>query len=421
MGWTRICLLLLLGTYTLARKHFRRFVYDYEAETFNGVPGATDNKSGPKISCQVELDVPQTCSFILRTPKCSLSEIFAVDDDGNALYRPAAGNQAFKAAMAKNPLKITVEGHTDVKLFPEEDEALNILNIKRGIMSSLLVPDTDKECESGPTMYGICTTDFTVNARGDIATDVTISRDLSSCDGFSAHKQASSPLALLSGMQYPLSKMISSHQTCNYKFDNQKKHMTSGTCTEKHIFLPLSHKNEYGISTLVKQTVTLRETTKINDRIFDHNEALLRFLPMDHVDDKSPKQSKDAAMTAMQQLKTLSQTSNGEQRASLFHKLVSELRGLKADILGSAALEMMDISGSLTMQALVQCGTPECTSAMLRVLGTFDKSALEVDMAVHALALMPNPSRLMVKDILAMAQNRKSKPIMYALSHVVRR
>ncbi|XP_051908802.1 apolipoprotein B-100-like isoform X2 [Hippocampus zosterae] len=441
MGWTRICLLLLLGTYTLAQqdvgrvdeqsptcflakrlRHFRRFVYDYEAETFNGVPGSTDNKSGPKISCQVELDVPQTCSFILRTPNCSLSEIFAVDDDGNALYRPAAGNQAFKASMAKNPLKITLEGHTDVKLFPEEDEALNILNIKRGIMSSLLVPVMEEERNKKmPTVYGICTTDFTVNARGDIATDVTISRDLSSCDGFSAHKQASSPLALLAGMQYPLSKMIGSHQTCNYKFDNQKKHMTSGTCTEKHIFLPLSHKNEYGISTLVKQTVTLRETTKINDRIFDHNEALLRFLPMDHVDDKSPKQSKDAAMTAMQQLKTLSQTSNGERRASLFHKLVSELRGLKADILGSAAVEMMDISDSVTMQALVQCGTPECSGAMLRVLGTFDKSALEVDMAVYALALMPNPSRFMVKDLLAMAQNRKSKPIMYALSHVVRR
>lgn len=34
-------------------KNFRRFVYNYEAETLNGVNGATDNKSGPKISCQV--------------------------------------------------------------------------------------------------------------------------------------------------------------------------------------------------------------------------------------------------------------------------------------------------------------------------------------------------------------------------------
>ncbi|XP_037101237.1 apolipoprotein B-100-like isoform X1 [Syngnathus acus] len=441
MGRTRICLLLLLGTCALAQqdggsvdeqpptcllakrfRNFRRFVYDYEAETFNGVPGATDNKSGPKVSCQVELEVPQTCSFILRTTKCSLSEIFAVDENGNALYRPAAGNQVFKAAMAKNPLKITVERHTDVKIFPEEDEPVNILNIKRGIVSSLLVPVMEEEKNNKmPTVYGICSTDFTVNARGDIATDVTVSRDLSRCDGFSAHKQATSPLALISGMHYPLSKMISSHQTCNYKFDNQKKHMTGGTCTEKHLFLPLSHQNEYGISTLVKQTVTLRETTKINDRVFDRNEALVRFLPMELVDSKSPVQTKDAAMTTMQQLKTLSQTTNGEQRASLFHKLVSELRGLNPDVLGSTALEMMAISDTLTMQALVQCGTPECTSATLRVFRSFDESAVEVDVAVYALAMLPNPSRLMVKDILAMAQNKKSKPIMYALSNAVKK
>lgn len=41
---------------------------------------------------------------------------------------------------------------------------------------------------------------------------------------------------------YPVSKMISSTQICNYKFDSQKKHMTSGSCTEKHIFLPFSHR-----------------------------------------------------------------------------------------------------------------------------------------------------------------------------------
>lgn len=34
-------------------KNFRRFVYNYEAESLNGVSGATDNKSGPKISCKV--------------------------------------------------------------------------------------------------------------------------------------------------------------------------------------------------------------------------------------------------------------------------------------------------------------------------------------------------------------------------------
>uniref|UniRef100_A0A8D3B7A4 Vitellogenin domain-containing protein n=1 Tax=Scophthalmus maximus TaxID=52904 RepID=A0A8D3B7A4_SCOMX len=432
MGGTKLCLLLLLGTYTLARKYyvlifrlmakrfknFRRFVYDYEAETFNGVNGATDNKSGSKVSCKVEVDVPQTCSFILRTTECALSEISGVDAEGNAVYRPAAGDAAFKAAMAMNNLKITVEGQTDVKLFPEDEESDNILNIKRGIVSALLVPVMEEERNKEmPTVHGVCSNVYTVNSREDIATDVNVTRDLSKCDRFIPRSQDTSPLAFLSGMNIPLSKMISSTQTCNYKFDNQKKHMTSGTCTEKHLFLPLSHQNEYGISTLVKQTVTLRETAKINDRIFERSELL----SMDNVDEKSPVQTKDAAITKFQQLNTLSQTDQGEERASLFRKLVTDFRGLKVDVLGSAVVEMMDMSVPLTMQALVQCGTPECTSALLKVLRTFDQAALEVDATVYALALLPSPSRLMVKDMLAMAQYKKSKPIMYALSNVVRK
>ena len=142
---------------------------------------------------------------------------------------------------------------------------------------------------------------------------------------------------------------------------------------------------------------------------------------MDVTDDKSPVQTKDAVITAMNKLNTLSQTSEGEKRAGLFHELVSGLRSPKADILGTAADEMMDISSPLTWQALVQCGTPECTSAMLKILRTFDDSALEVDAVVYALGLLPNPSRLMVKDLLAMAQYKQSKPIMYALSNVARR
>uniref|UniRef100_A0A7N6AZ36 Vitellogenin domain-containing protein n=1 Tax=Anabas testudineus TaxID=64144 RepID=A0A7N6AZ36_ANATE len=407
MGGTKLCLLLLLGTYTLALakrfKNFRRFVYDYEAETINGVNGATNNKSGPKVSCKVEVDVPQTCSFILRTTECSVSEISGVDAEGNPVYQPAAGASDFKAAM------IIVEGQFTVKLFPDDDEPVNILNIKRGIFSALMVPVMEEEKNKEmATVHGICSTNFNVNSREDIATDVTVNRDLSKCDQFTPRWQVTSPLALISGMNKGLSKLISSTQTCNYKFDNQKKHMTSGTCTEKHIFLPLSHQNEYGIATTVKQSLTLRENN-------------IRYLHMDVAADKSPVQTKDAAIATMQQLNTLSQTTKGEQRATLFHKLVSELRDMNVDILGSAVVEMMEMSSSLTWQALVQCGTSECTSAMLKVLRTFDEGALEVDAAVYALGMLPNPSRLMVKDMLAMAQYKQSKPIMYALSNTVKK
>uniref|UniRef100_A0A3Q3GHJ2 Vitellogenin domain-containing protein n=1 Tax=Kryptolebias marmoratus TaxID=37003 RepID=A0A3Q3GHJ2_KRYMA len=402
--------------------NFKRFVYNYEAETLNGVNGATDDKSGPRVSCTVEVDVPQTCSFILRTAGCSLSEISGVDNEGKPVYRPAAGAEDFKAAMAKNPLKISVEGRSDVKLFPEDDEPTSILNVKRGIVSALLVPDLDEEknAEMVPTVHGVCSTELSVNSRDDVAVDVTAIRDLSTCDRFVARRQDTSPLALISGMNYPLSKMISSTQVCNYKFDTQKNHMTSGSCTEKHIFLPFSYRNEYGISAVVRQTVTLREMSNFNDRIFHHSKYIGR-LPMDTVDDKLPVQTKTAVLTTMQKLSTLSQTTEGELRAGLFRKLVSELRGLNADVLSSITEEMMGVSGFLTWQALVQCGTPECTSGMLKILQGFDAAATDVDAVVYALGMLSNPSPLMVKDLLAMAQSRQSKPTMYALSNAATR
>ncbi|KAJ8377729.1 hypothetical protein AAFF_G00254020 [Aldrovandia affinis] len=390
MGDTKLCLLLLLCTYAFALatrfKSFKKYVYRYETETLNGVSGTSDFKNGPRVTCKVEIDVPQTCSYIVRTHECTLSEVSDIDAEGLPVYEPAAGADAFQAAMEKNPLKLTVEGESKVSLFPEEDEPVNILNIKRGIISALLVPVLEEESNMKmATLHGLCKTDFAVNAREDIATDVTVTRDLSHCDGFSPMKDFTSPLALISGL----------HPDLQLQIDNEKKHMTEGTCTEKHILLPFSHQEEYGVLTLVKQTLTLQETSKINDRVFEHNEANLKALHTEAVEDKAPAQTKDAVLATLTELSTLSQTELGKRRAHLFQKLVTEIRGLKIEALSAAVPEM--------------------------ILRTKDKSALEVDAAVYVMGLMPNPNNHLVQDMLSMAQHKPSKAILYGLSNVVRR
>ncbi|XP_030627114.1 apolipoprotein B-100 [Chanos chanos] len=441
MGDIKLCILLLLITYTFAQqeagdaeehsptcilakryKNFRRYEYQYEAETQNGVMGASNLRNGPRVTCKVEIEVPQTCSFVLRTSECSLSEVVDVDAEGMPIYGPATDAQAFQTAMEKNTLKVTVEGETDVKLFPEEDESINILNIKRGIISALVVPaiEEDKNKKMA-TIHGICKTELEVNDREDIATNITITRDLSGCDSFNPQRDYTSPLAIISGMQYPLSKLIGSTQTCNYQFDNQKKHMTSGTCTEKHILLPFSYQNEHGISSLVKQTLTLQGINKINDRVFEYNESNLKHLPMEAVEDKAAVQTSEAVLATFRELKALSETQQGHQRASMFQKLVGEIRGLQLEALSQATKVMDEDDHLLTWQALTQCGTPECTSAMLQILRSFDPDAMEVDVAVYALGIMHTPSRLLVKDLLEMAKYKQSKAMMYSLSNVVRR
>ena len=114
-------------------QNFRRYVYNYEAETHNGVHGATSLKNGPKVYCkvsvmtnrninllltktfsqhriawpipisilQVEIDVVQTCNFIVRTSECSLSEVAAVDSVGSPVYEPSTNAETFQFAMEK--------------------------------------------------------------------------------------------------------------------------------------------------------------------------------------------------------------------------------------------------------------------------------------------------------------------------------
>ncbi|XP_043075498.1 apolipoprotein B-100-like [Puntigrus tetrazona] len=438
MGNMKFCLLLLLSTCAIAQqesesnsypechlskrfKIYKKYTYRYEAEIQNMVNGTSPLMNGPKISCKVEIDVPVACSFELRTSECSLTEVVRMDANGAPIYAPAAEAQAFQAAIEKNVLKFVVEGETGVTLYPEGDET-NILNFKRGIISALIVPVMEKEeSKDMVTVHGICATDVKVNSKEIIATDVTLTRDLSGCDTFKTQRSHNSPLAIITGLQYPLSKLIGSTQTCNYKFDNQKNHLTSAMCTEKHIFLPFSYQNMYGISSLVKQVLTLEGTSKINDRVFDYRSSNSKHLALEAMEDKAQAQTSEALLFIFRELKSMKEKPNRQLRARTFQNLVSELRGLEHEVLQQNIIQMVEEDNFLTWQALIQCGTPECGSAMFSIMKTFDADAIEVDAAVYALGMMLRPSGLLVKDILEFAQMRKSKPIMYALSNVVRR
>uniref|UniRef100_A0A667ZJC5 Vitellogenin domain-containing protein n=1 Tax=Myripristis murdjan TaxID=586833 RepID=A0A667ZJC5_9TELE len=400
-------------------KTLHKYEYTYDSESLNAINGASMLKNGPKVSCKVEIEVPQMCSFIVRTSQCDLTEVVDMDSEGNPVYSTTPASVSFADEMEKHPLKVMVEGVYDVKLYPEEGETTTILNFKRGIISALLVPllEEDKN-RNMPTIHGMCKTQYSVNARQDIATDISLSRDLSRCDKFVPTRDHTSPLALISGMHYPLAQLVRSSQTCNYKFDNTNKHMTSASCTENHILVPFSHKGQYGVTNVGKQELTLVTVSSHNDRIFDYGDV--KGLHMEAAEDKSAIQDKDAGLALLRELASLPET-EGDRRANLFHKLVTMVRGMKAETLSPIIPEAIQVSRALTFQVLAQCGTPECSSAIMQILRTFDSSSLEVDASVFAMGLVSNPSALLINDMLEMAKYKSSKPIMYALSNVVKR
>ncbi|KAF3849983.1 hypothetical protein F7725_019702 [Dissostichus mawsoni] len=194
------------------------------------------------------------------------------------------------------------------------------------------------------------------------------------------------------------------------------------SCTRGQMLLSMCFSftsGEHGITNVGKQELTLVQVSPSNEIVFDHS-GIVKGLHMDAVEDKSAIQDKDAGLNLLRELASLPET-DGEKRAHLFHVLVSMVRGMKTETLSPAIPEALEVSSALTYQVLAQCGTPECSSAIMQIFRTFDTSSLEVDAGVFAMGLVSNPSALLINDMLEMAKYKPSKPIMYALSNVVKR
>nr|XP_056712871.1 apolipoprotein B-100 [Euleptes europaea] len=405
-------------------KHFRKYVYNYEAETTSGVAGTADSRSGSKISCKVDLEVPQLCKFVLRTSQCSLREVTGIGPEGKALLKKSKSSDEFAAAMSQYELKFTVLDGNKVELYPEENEPVHILNLKRGIISALIVPmETEDNVRtlSMDTIYGNCESDVEIESRkGNTAAEMAIRRNLKSCDNFNPIRDYVSPVALIKGLNVPLSTLISSNQHCKYSIDPKKKHATEVVCSEKHLFLPSSYKNQYGMMAQITQTLKLEDTPKINHRDMDVSGLAKKGLALEGTEAKSLKHG-DAVLKVLQELQKLSVSEQNQKRASLFYRFVTGLRGLHNRTLGPLVPKLMETSSALTIQALTQCGTPECFGAILQILRTGSVDPLVADAVTYSLGLLPSPCTKRIREILNMAQYNPSRASFYALSHAVNR
>ncbi|XP_050999322.1 apolipoprotein B-100 [Acomys russatus] len=403
-------------------KHLRKYVYNYEAESSSGVRGTADSTSATKINCKVELDVPQLCGFIMRTSQCTLKEVYGFNPEGKALMKKTKNSEEFATAMSRYELKLAILEGKQLVLYPDKDEPKYILNIKRGIISALLVPletEEDKQVLFLDTVYGNCSTQVTVNSRkGTVATEMSTERNLQQCDGFQPISTGVSPLALIKGLVRPLSTLISSRQSCQYTLDPKRKHVSGATCNEQHLFLPFSYKNKYGIMTQVTQTLSLEDTPKINSRFFSEGTKQVG-LAFERTKSTSPPKQADAALKTLQELKRLSITEQNAQRANLFNKLVTELRGLSHEAIASLLPQLIGVSSPITLQALVQCGQPQCYTHILQWLKTEKAHPLLLDIVTYLVALMPNPSTQRLREIFNTAKEHPSRATLYALSHVV--
>ncbi|XP_066091149.1 apolipoprotein B-100 [Saccopteryx bilineata] len=403
-------------------RHLRKYIYSYEAESSSGVPVVSDSSGVTKINCKVELEVPQLCSFILRTSQCTLKEVHGFSPEGKALLRNTKNSEEFSAAMSKYELRLATPEGKRVLLYPEKEEPTHILNIKRGIISAFLVPPETEEAKQVlymDTVFGNCSSDLTVKTRkGNVATEMSIERNLEKCDHFKPMSTAVSPLALMKGKTDPLSTLISNSQSCQYTLDPKRKHVSEAICKEQHLFLPFSHNNKDGMMAQVTQTLKLEDTPKINSRFFDAGTEEVGLAFESTKSSSLPKQA-EVIVKTLQELQKLHISEQNAQRARLFNKLVTELRGLDHEAVSALLPKLVKLSSPITFQALVQCGQPQCYTHILQWLKSEQASPLLIDVVTYLMALIPEPSAQRLREIFYTAKEQRSRATFYSLSHVI--
>lgn len=88
--------------------------------------------------------------------------------------------------------------------------------------------------------------------------------------------------------------------------------------------------------------------------------------------------------------------------------------------MGSTHLSVSLLS-PITLQALVQCGQPQCYTHILQWLKSEGGNPLLIDIATYLLALIPDPSEHRLQEIFNTTKEQQSRATFYALSRVVNR
>ncbi|XP_019623589.1 PREDICTED: uncharacterized protein LOC109469506 isoform X1 [Branchiostoma belcheri] len=406
----------------------QRYEYKYQGEAVSGIVGTSEQRSGLKVACSVVIEVPAECELIMTTPECVLRE--ADQTRGALKFRRTRNSEKFSRLMAKYPVYFQMNNGKVETVVSYENEPLAIVNIKKGILSSLQLqnvePEPMEQTLEERDVHGVCPSVYTVESqkRGKVFT-VSVLKDLTRCTKPQKTSMQGSPLAILKNLTLAADYLLNSTQRCRFDLDG-KKQIKGSSCAEVHTYRPFSYNSSRaGAQTNVTQEIGLDKVTRLNSRRYEVSLANRKVIDIVYEFEEFQVPSNKSAVGALEALYRLSNATINEtslEAPRAFADFVSALRVLDNQTLSQVLPEMLASKASdQVMQALPQCGTRPCFSAIRQLVtsGFLPKAVAET--AVYAMAFLPYPNVDAINETLRVAQYNKSRPAILALSSLVYR
>ncbi|XP_002734473.1 uncharacterized protein LOC100370756 [Saccoglossus kowalevskii] len=417
----------------------QKYFYQYEADTMSGVVGTSERRSGMRIICEVEVEVPDKYQLSVNTPKCELLEQNPDSEDPYS-FRVAQNSREFSREMSRNSLVVEVNQGRINRIQPHVEEPVHILNIKRGIVSSLQLPNDEDlkndRFQATKDVHGNCTAEAQIlemSRRNDNIRRVKLDKDLSNCSRSNKTYSRESPLSLLRNIS-AIEKMVNSTQNCTYTMSSAC-YIKEVKCQESHTFTPLSYNNS-GVQTNISQVMTRTRSPEKLNRFARKQDSSRVYSEIAYEFEVEPEPTNTTMNTTLEVLfnlvnKTVNETSIDAPR--LFNNLVASLRALDNQTIhnllpvawncsqyGNCSNNReQELSRSYMIDALPQCGTWPCMSVIASALINSTINGSRADVLLYALAFEPNPSLQVINETLRIASAIRSRPAILTLSTLI--
>eukprot|EP00794_Sanderia_malayensis_P008123 gene8123-8993_t len=392
-------------------------MYDYEGETVNTIQGSTTHSTGMRMRGKIYFHPQGACTFSMQINNAEL----LVKSKNSQAFTRAAESAKFARELEARTILFQTSGGKINKLFPRAGEPLHVLNIKRGILSTMQLGKTTTEEEVD--VNGRCK--VSVIEQGDM---LIKSKNLSECSE-RAHNELGIQTSTLENNQLPVNPLNSTSQCFVFTKNEQIQDVE---CLESHIFRPFSagYSKTAGAMTIIKQTMkyigekggSVRSKLEIESMgegvslAYEHETETLK-------PDNSIIARIDTIMTKLVTGK--SNMGARQDSAHEFTQLVTLLRKLddkrmrpvmekyfECDRSGMCAKSQTDLKGvyrQYFLDALTYCGTSTCVSTVRDIIIKDELTGESMNLFLQGVALVGKPTKAMIRDVKEIATSKPSR------------
>lgn len=376
------------------------YSYQYDADIKTSIPGSTEHSS-LHVQAKANIEVISTCEMVLRLADVTLRDSDPTQYD-NRQY--VDQSRQFKDALESKPLRFAFVDGTIENVCPPDNEQVWVLNIKRGILSTMQVTMATLQGVSDKVetdVSGVCPVNYDVSSSWGTQ-KLKKTKNLLGCTERSSAQTAFQTVGYKAPSDIQGMPLLQGTQECSLEVNGRSKILTKSECKEVHVFRPFNDERSGATTEIIYKLVFQKQSEGTSS----NNVQSKARLPLLFDHSVSEAEMAATARDAQETLTQLCRQTSVDVRPdapALFSTLVKQMRRL--DSRNLRQLQSATKSGlcakaeTFYRDALPVLGTA-ASVAMIRDLVTRNQvTGVEAEVLLTSITFIRNPTSETMKEL----------------------